>query len=353
MCPAGPGCAVGGGPPASRPCCVLLLVAPLVFWAPSGPAAVCAGGRRPARSPSALRASLGASSRSPARPCHRPPAPRQIPPAPSTPVGPGRWSVAGCVVSMPGRDLQPPITFARNSPAACSNIEFASLELQCFWGVSKMSTINYVRNLGGGGVVAARGHRGLALSARPPAYLKPLSPLRVSAAPQLKPPSPLRVSAAPQLKPPSPLRGRNGCFGAFFGRRGVVGFSVPLLGVSSGVGGFNVAALSRLVREKVRPAWPDGGREREKVRPAHEKWPKIGVFTLAGRTFSRKGRRRGGVGRVLSRTGSRGIPRGELCCAVALVVSPSTGSVNPSIRSYTHLVEAGRGRPTRPQQPTL
>ena len=32
----------------------------------------CARGRRPARSPSALRASLGASSRSPARPCRRP-----------------------------------------------------------------------------------------------------------------------------------------------------------------------------------------------------------------------------------------------------------------------------------------
>ena len=39
-----------------------------------GRAAVCAGGRRPAREPSAPRASLGASSRSPARPCHRPPA---------------------------------------------------------------------------------------------------------------------------------------------------------------------------------------------------------------------------------------------------------------------------------------
>ena len=188
------------------------------------------------------------------------------------------------------------------------------------------------------GPAAVHGHRSQTLSARWPDCLKPSSPLL--------------AGICVGLKPPSPLRGRNGCFGAFFGRRGVVGFSVPLLGVSSGVGGFNVAALSRLVREKVRPAWPDGGREREKVRPAHEKWPKIGVFTLVGRTFSRKGRRRGGVGRVLSRTGSRGIPRGELCCAVALVVSPSTGSVNPSIRSYTHLVEAGRGRPTRPQQPT-
>ena len=41
-----------------------------------------------------------------------------------------------------------------------------------------------------------------------------------------------------------------GVFGAVFGRRGVVGFSVPLLGASSGVGGFNVAMLLRLVREK-------------------------------------------------------------------------------------------------------
>ena len=142
-----------------------------------------------------------------------------------------------------------------------------------------------------------------------------------------------------------------GVFGVVFGCSGVAGFNGRCLGASIGDGGFTVATWLCPVREKVRPAWPDGGREREKVRPAHEKWPKIGVFTLAGRTFSRKGRWRGGVGRVLSRTGSRGIPRGELCCAVVLVVSPSTGSVNPSIRSYTHLVEAGRGRPTRPQQP--
>ena len=66
-------------------CCVV----PLVFRAPPGPAAACARGRRPAREPSAPRASLGASARCPARPCHRPPAPRQAPPTPSTPVTPG------------------------------------------------------------------------------------------------------------------------------------------------------------------------------------------------------------------------------------------------------------------------
>ena len=42
-----------------------------------------------------------------------------------------------CVVSIPGQAPLLPINFARNSPAACSNIEFASLELQRFWGVSK------------------------------------------------------------------------------------------------------------------------------------------------------------------------------------------------------------------------
>ena len=185
-----------------------------------------------------------------------------------------------------------------------------------------------------------------------------------------------------------------GVFGVVFGCSGVAGFNGRCLGASIGDGGFTLVCISGRrgdggftvatwlcpVREKVRPAWPDGGREREKVRLARSKHPKIGVLCLAGRTFSRKckwkgcagrvfsrkrvwrgcagrafsrkGRRRGRVGRVLSRTGSRGIPRGELCCAAALVVGPSTGSVNPSIRSYTHLVEAGRGRPTRPQQPT-
>ena len=48
---------------------------------PLGRAAGCARGRRPARSPSAPRASLGASSRSPARPRHRPRAPQPGPAA--------------------------------------------------------------------------------------------------------------------------------------------------------------------------------------------------------------------------------------------------------------------------------
>ena len=70
-----------------------------------------------------------------------------------------------------------------------------------------------------------------------------------------------------------------GVFGPVFGRSGDVGFSGPLLEASSGVVGFNVATLSR--------------REREKGRPAHEKWLKIGVFWRAGRVF--RGRVAGGA----------------------------------------------------------
>ena len=93
----------------------LLLVAPLMFRAPEAPAAVCAGGRRPAREPSALRASLGASPRSPARPRRRPLISHVIPLRLVQSLNLHRWN---CNV---------------------------------FGGSRKMTTINYVRNLGGGG----------------------------------------------------------------------------------------------------------------------------------------------------------------------------------------------------------
>ena len=92
-----------------------------------------------------------------------------------------------------------------------------------------------------------------------------------------------------------------GVFGAVFGRRGDVGFSSPLLGASSGVVGFNVATLLSPVREICRPASPAPPAVREIVRPAHEKWLKMGVLWRAGRTSSRKCRWRGCVGRVFSR----------------------------------------------------
>ena len=92
-----------------------------------------------------------------------------------------------------------------------------------------------------------------------------------------------------------------GVFDAFFGCIGDGGFTLACISGRRGDGGFTVATWLCPVREKVRPARPDGGREREKVRPAHEKWPKIGGLWRAGRVFSRKHRWRGCVGRTLSR----------------------------------------------------
>ena len=72
---------------------------------PSGRVAVCVRGRRPARSPSAPRASLGASSRSPARPCRRPRIPRPCPP-----------HRRRCVVVCGGQALPPPTDTAAIPP---------------------------------------------------------------------------------------------------------------------------------------------------------------------------------------------------------------------------------------------
>ena len=77
----------------------------MVFRAPRGVllgrAAWCARGRRPAREPSAPRASLGASPRSPARPRRRPRAPQPGPPVPPTPFTPAPPSVLCGAVQAP------------------------------------------------------------------------------------------------------------------------------------------------------------------------------------------------------------------------------------------------------------
>ena len=139
---------------------------------PVGRAAVCAGGRRPAREPSALRASLGASARCPARPrrhrgglqsvgvpvrCpprrrHRPRAPQPgppIPPAPSTPVGPGVLMRIHIIA-------EPTPNFACNSLLTIFNFEFISLELQRFWALLKVQAIELHAKLGEGCVAGVR-----------------------------------------------------------------------------------------------------------------------------------------------------------------------------------------------------
>ena len=105
-----------------------------------------------------------------------------------------------------------------------------------------------------------------------------------------------------------------GVFGAVFGCRGVVGFNAYCSGACSGDGGFtlvcisgssrvvgfNIAMLLRHASDIRRPARPGVGCERENIRPARSKHPKIGVFSLAGRTISRKSHWRGCAGRVFS-----------------------------------------------------
>ena len=60
---------------------------------------------------------------------------------------------------------------------------------------------------------------------------------------------------------------------------------VPCWGARSGVVGFNVAMLSRLVREKVRPAWPGVGASAKKFALHAQNTPKSAFFRLLGEFF--------------------------------------------------------------------
>ena len=152
----------GGVPEGAPPVCVLYCVVPLcgVACGPTGVSGAVGPGRPRDRH---TRASLGVVDLE-ARPC--PP----VPPAPSTPVGPG---VLTCACASPRSPTRP-----RRRPSISHVIPLRLVQTlnlhrwNCnVFGVSrKMTTINYVRNLGGGGVVAARGRRSQALRPlrRPP-----------------------------------------------------------------------------------------------------------------------------------------------------------------------------------------
>ena len=147
-----------------------------------------------------------------------------------------------------------------------------------------------------------------------------------------------------------------GVFVVFFGCSGVVGFNGCCSGVHSGdwgfmltcisgrraVIGFKVTMSQRPVREKVRPAWPGGGCEREKVLPAYEKCPKIGGLWRDGRVFSRKHLSRGCAGRTFSRK-QRWRPRAGRTFSRAIPRRPRVGRI--------FLRCGGCGRSSRPPPP--
>ena len=72
---------------------------------------------------------------------------------------------------LPIRALLPLINYARNFPAACSNIEFISLELQRFWVVSKNDRGKLCAKFVWGGLDVAS--RSSASSCRRPPELRP------------------------------------------------------------------------------------------------------------------------------------------------------------------------------------
>ena len=214
----------------------MVLAAPLVFWCCCAPPDLRPPRGLPAREPSALRASLGASSRSPARPrrprgglqsgeacgCEwpalvRPPArlgvltlfgaaPR-IPPVPSGPSGALHTSGAGTLFGSSTRRLE-----AQPGPAAAHGRRSLALR-----------TLRRPPHLWGRVAV-----RQLYASSRSPARprhsprasqisrVKPPSPLRAQGEPQMKPASPLLACTCMGLKPVSPLRVRNGCIRRVF-----------------------------------------------------------------------------------------------------------------------------------------
>ena len=95
-----------------------------------------------------------------------------------------------------------------------------------------------------------------------------------------------------------------GVFGAFFGRRGVVGFSGALFGVSSGVVGFIVAMFLRAAREKVHPAWLVGGDSGTKFALLGQNLPNWAFLGEQGEFCTARAVRRGVLGEFCTGSGA-------------------------------------------------
>ena len=111
-----------------------------------------------------------------------------------------------------------------------------------------------------------------------------------------------------------------GCFGAVFGRRGDGGFNGCCSGECSGVVGFKVATLSRLVREKVRPASLLDRESAKKFSLRVQNGLKLGFLCVLGELF--RGRAAGGavLGELFRGRAAGGAVLGEFFRVVSRIV---------------------------------
>ena len=129
-----------------------------------------------------------------------------------------------------------------------------------------------------------------------------------------------------------------GVFGAVFGRRGDAGFIGPLLWAFSGVVGFNVATLSRLVRDIRRPARPDVGASAKKFAQRHCSH-RVGAKKFAQHTKNgSKWVFDGVLGELLRGNAAGGAALGELLRGPAVVGSRRASLLRRAPGSRTHLL---------------
>ena len=102
-----------------------------------------------------------------------------------------------------------------------------------------------------------------------------------------------------------------GVFGAVFGCSGDGGFNGCCSGASSGVVGFNAAMLSCLVRDKVRPVWPNVCVSAKKFALHARNTPQSAFLRLLGELFRGSASGGGPLGEFFRGSTSGGAVLGE------------------------------------------
>ena len=159
-----------------------------------------------------------------------------------------------------------------------------------------------MRDLAGGGVVVSRGYRGLALSARWPGGVKPLSPLLAGACVGLKPSSPLRV--------------RNERFWYCFWAQRCRRFQRLRVGGVQWCCWFHVAMFLRAVRGICRPARPDVGASAKKFALRAHNGQKLAFDGALGKYFRGDAAGAAALGKYFRGSTVVGSRRASLLCRV-------------------------------------